>query len=280
MINTPKLLLLVLSSIAVSATAQLTDEFREFTANDGRTLNAKVLSYDSKMDTVEIQRDDLQVIRVKSAAFSEADQAYVKQWAPCSLFMSPTEFQIIPRRIVVKKRKNSEPGSEVNSFDLVSEYQYEITICNRTGLPMENLSMNYLIYYAYDLPALDEKACPQESHQWTNQAGLKEEWSMVSTPNVKVVKGTIPVGGLEAGGWKSFTTERVAVLEQPAGSLNEESSVGAAGSSSGILVTISMATPDGGQVERSFSLPKNMEQGAAGTSRTAVKHSPAGNRNS
>ncbi|VGO20314.1 hypothetical protein [Pontiella sulfatireligans] len=261
---------LIVLFTCITLAVQAADEFREFTANDGRTLNAKVLSYDSKMDTVEIQRDDLQVIRVKSAAFSEADQVYVKQWAPCSLFMSPEKFAIIPRRTVVKKGQSTERRSEVSTFGSVSEYQYEISICNRTGLPMENLTMNYLIYYAYDLPAAGENVYPQESHKWTDQNGLQEEWALVTAPNIKIVKGTIPVGGLEAGGWKNFTTDRVAVLEQHA-------EAGSAGSSSGILVTISMATPDGGRMERSISLPKNMEQDSlqdmTGASRTAVKRS-------
>lgn len=266
----------------ITLTTLAADEFREFTASDGRTLNAKVLSYDGELDTVEIQRDDLHVCCVKSTTFSEADQAYIKEWAPSSLFMSPLKFKIIPRRIVNKSNWSREGGSEQSPLVAVSECQYEIAICNRTGLPMENLTMDYIIYYASDLPLSVGNTYPHEHHTWTNQEGLREEWSLVSTPGLKLVKGSIPIGGLGVDGWQSFTTDRVAVLQQQAEDMSESAT--SISSVSGILVTISMATPDGGHVERSFSLPKSMEQdflqNLTNERRTAVTRSFSDKRNS
>lgn len=276
-----KLIVSLTCATLTSLNTLAADEFREFTACDGRTLNAKVLSYDGELDTVEIQRDDLRVCCVKSTSFSEADQAYIKQWAPSSLFMSPLKFKIIPRRIVNKSTWNSEGGNEESPLVAVSECQYEIAICNRTGLPMENLTMDYVIYYASDLPGSVENTVPQEHHTWTRQDGLQEEWSLVSTPGFKVVKGSIPISDLGVDGWKSFTTDRVAVLQQAA-EMNDSSSV--ASSVSGILITLSMSTPDGGQVKRSYSLPNSMKQdflqNLTAEHRTAVTRSSSGKHNS
>lgn len=55
-------------------------ELHEFKLNDGRTIKAEVMKYNSTLGTVDIKRKDGKIVRVKSDIFSEKDQKYVEEW--------------------------------------------------------------------------------------------------------------------------------------------------------------------------------------------------------
>lgn len=204
--------------------AQAVDSFHVFTSTDGRLFKAMVLSLDAVEGRVDVLQDDNSVVCMNIDAFSEADQAYLAQWEMCSNFMSPTKFAVIPSRSIIQDRR---VGS--GSTDQVTRYRYELDMINHSTGPMENLIVEYLVFY---------------THEATG-AGKDE----------KVVQGQIPVGRIGAGGWKSLSMDSLAIMERCGDEQLKASLADSVGNQSHMWIRLSMDAPDGQQVERIFSLP-------------------------
>ncbi|VGO14449.1 hypothetical protein PDESU_03011 [Pontiella desulfatans] len=103
---------LALLLATITAGARPAKEFREFAANDGRKLWARVLSYECDTDKVEILRDDGQRIRICSKAFAPEDQAYIMTWGPVTEFMSATQFPVTLSRVEIRKWKTKHESTQ------------------------------------------------------------------------------------------------------------------------------------------------------------------------
>ncbi|MDF7825357.1 hypothetical protein P4B35_15130 [Pontiellaceae bacterium B12227] len=219
-----KALITILTTCIISANAM--EQLHEFTASDGRTLKAKVISYDGLTGKTEVEREDGKTVRVGIEAFSKDDQAYIKRWEPCSLFRSPTQFSIIPRRTLDQKS-----SYVMGMVDQETRYTYDLCLVNRTGLQMNHVSVEYLACYE------------------PRKEDAQEE--------VQMVKGRTPVCDMEPGDVKVISMSHFAVSDKIQINKPEDVPGSIAGCESSITIRVAMEAPDGSQVERIISLPRS-----------------------
>lgn len=224
-------------SLGLTLAAQAAGTFQEFTEADGRVTQSMVLSLDISDDKVEILRADGSLDCIETAAFSEADKTYLEQWKACALFLSPAHFSIIPRRTLVQSWRCGG-----GTADRVTRYAYDLGMINRTGLAMDNLTIEYMAWYQ-----------PQEGP---------------AEGEVEIVRGTIPIDCLEAGGYRTFSLDGYALMERD---VRENAETGEA-EQSRMCIRVMMKAPDGSQLERIYSLPySNTLSQTARISRTEMQ---------
>ncbi|MCF7817676.1 MAG: hypothetical protein K9M54_07325, partial [Kiritimatiellales bacterium] len=244
------------------------DEFRTFTAQDGRKLKAKVVSYDPASDKVQILRDDKKSVTVQSSAFSDADQKYIKTWSAIGIFSSPSKLALdISRNEVgtTKKEHNvdmtnveddsgdsarrgggREDGIQTVATDKSTQYKYNLTLANKGGVPLDNLAMEYRIYYAQEKPVMDDK-------EKRPKGDLRPVRYLPVSEN-KVKGGKVKIGTIEAKGTKEVSTGSVTLLQRTANRRIEDK-IDLKGELAGVWVKVYMKSPDGEMVERDIALP-------------------------
>jgi hypothetical protein len=67
--------------VALLSLSSIGEEYRIFTDQQGRTIKAKIVSFDSKTGKITIERDNRRKATVSPSAFCEEDQEYITQWA-------------------------------------------------------------------------------------------------------------------------------------------------------------------------------------------------------
>lgn len=232
--------MLMLAALATALTTRAYEEFRTYSLIDGTSFNAAVIGCDSLEDAVELITIDGTLVDSPKTRFVETDQDYLTGWEKKEVFMSPTEFVIIPTRWTHRRWIGEEqadlPAEE--EFALASgrsEYQYCLTLYNLSGVPLENLTVDYRISYR------DSSESPESALHAVIPDDAAEETAYVSCS----VEGAVEVPLLEAGKWKMYTTDSVSL-----------SDVTASASSSRIRITVHMDTPDG-SLTREVALPRS-----------------------
>lgn len=141
-------LIIAMSMFAEGSVAD--DGCHTFTSSDGRTIQAKIIEFDSSRNKVRIKRDNGKLVWVPIDAFSENDQTYVREWHISTILFSNSNLAVA----IDKKTGNSDsyhkvldgwqshyPGIKYN------DVTYSIKIDNRSNIPLGNLSVDYRIYY-------------------------------------------------------------------------------------------------------------------------------------
>jgi hypothetical protein len=165
-----KKLIMLITLAGFSAGA---DEYRTFTAQDGRALKAKVLAYNGTTDQVQIQREDKKKLTVTGAAFSEKDQAYIAAWQAAQDFMSSSKLKLELKRNEVKSSKkeheadlsqiklgrdgDKRDGVEVIATDISTQYKFDLHIENKGTVPLDKITFEYRVYYEQEKPVKDEE---------------------------------------------------------------------------------------------------------------------------
>jgi hypothetical protein len=151
------------------ADVKLTAQSRIFTAADGRVIEATIIKCDPANNRVFIQREGGRKIWVQIDIFSEADQAYIKEWIDGDVFMANAKL-----RVSVKKRKgpSSDSGSTIH---------YDVELDNRSEVSFENVSIDYRLY-------------------------ITERGYNGREDNDRCVAGRLNVGAIKEGGKGTFST--------------------------------------------------------------------------
>jgi len=140
-----KHLLLMVCLIAVVVGAQGAKKYRDFTSAEGKTIRGAVKAYDARTKTVTIERDNRKTARVPITIFSEADQAYIRDWEALKCFEKESSFKISVKR---KKRDNDkESGKTYNIEKDVTDTHYEILLENKSASELKGIKLEYCIYY-------------------------------------------------------------------------------------------------------------------------------------
>lgn len=157
--------------VALSTQAQ---EYRTFTAADGRKLEARIIQYNGVTGKVQIERADKKKLTVGKEAFSEEDQAYILKWEATQAFLSPSKFKLDVKRVEVgtkKKTHDVDVGEEfaggrrggmsgvvTMATDKTTQYKYNLILENKGGSPIKNVMVEYRIFYEQEKAVPDEKA--------------------------------------------------------------------------------------------------------------------------
>ncbi|MEE9369682.1 MAG: hypothetical protein V3V05_12600 [Pontiella sp.] len=125
---------LLLVALAISANAVSKDDFRVFTAADGRVIEARILEYNPSRKKIQIDRANGKKVWVEPHIFSETDREYIRDWIQASGFLVPSKVRITIDR---HKKSKGKQGDDVH---------FSITIKNRTDMSLENLIFDYRVF--------------------------------------------------------------------------------------------------------------------------------------
>ncbi len=131
------LLFLVLSVLRADA------EMREFNLPDGRSLQAEIMSYNDKLDKVELKLANGKRKKVSPSLFVEKDQKYIKEWAVLDGFCNKAFFKVSCKKNLEKKWKKEDDAFQVK----YTQYNYILTLENRNAYPLKNIKVEYRIFY-------------------------------------------------------------------------------------------------------------------------------------
>ncbi len=224
----------------------------EFTLKDGRTLKAEIVSYNAKLKKVELKREDGKLIPVNPAVFTEADQSYIMAWASLDGVRSERFFKVTCEKDLVEKWKKEEMddvmydgGDMVKELVSVSKFQryiYNLTLENKNTFPLENLKLEYRVFYGQEEDAGSSKVVEQE----------------------KVVSGSLNIKRVASGKKTELKTDSVVLRDtQYSTSISYGSSATTrsreSGELKGIWVRIMATGPDGQTVVRDIFEPSSLE---------------------
>ncbi|MDF7824398.1 hypothetical protein P4B35_10275 [Pontiellaceae bacterium B12227] len=142
------LALAMAAAVAVAPSEEIitkaeSQEFRVFRNAEGKTVRGRIVKYNPEKETVIIETEDRKVRTVKLDDLSETDQAYVRDWKPVpfSDFISPKHF------IISARRRRLAGAVEYLIWRPEETVVYDITLKNRCDFNLENLTLDYCIYY-------------------------------------------------------------------------------------------------------------------------------------
>ncbi|VGO20594.1 hypothetical protein [Pontiella sulfatireligans] len=254
--------------IILATAATYADEaYRTFTAQDGRTLSARIVSYDAASGKVLIERADKKRITVAPTAFSAKDQRYVDAWQTAQHFLSTSKFKLdVVRKEVnsTKKehevdigeeeaggRRGGDSGVQTVAIDKITHYKFNLLIENKTKIPVKNLTMEYRIYYDQEKAVKDEKA---NKNRREDDPRPERYLSMEES---KVKEGKLKIRAIEAGESKEFPTQSVSILKRSA-SRTWGDKIDLKGSLEGVWIKLSMQGPGRDKLVREIALPPSI----------------------
>ena len=119
-------------------------EYRLFTDQEGRIINAKVIQFDPRSEKVTVERDNRRRVTVPVRIFSAADQEYIQEWFSAQAFLSNSKL-----RVKVEKEKGKTVGKSQTKRSK-PPCHYEISLDNRSGSPLEGIRVEYCMYVVTD----------------------------------------------------------------------------------------------------------------------------------
>ncbi len=234
---------LLIIALVVSAETVRADEYRDFLSADGKAMRGRVLRFDARTHKVTIERDNKKVFTVPASVFSKEDQDYILEWEFNKVFLSDSSFKIEAQRKAVKDDDESYSGYvQAKKVDVAG---YEITLENRSTSKLENLSVEYCIFYEQERLNRSKQLCEQG-----------------------VYCGTVDVGYLLPKSEKEFMTDSVRVYKTEldadwiytSGAQNKQD-----GEVHGIWARVHMKLDSGETLTRDYCLPDSLNNSRAWT---------------
>lgn len=147
------------------------DEYRTFTAADGKTVNAQIVAV--RNGQVELKRENGRLVKVSPTVFIEEDQQYIKEWSDLQGFMSDFMLRVNCTEETLETWKTEDwKDVEYENGDVDRELMketrhrrvaYKITLENKGDEPLENLRMEYVIYYEQSEESWEKPVTKQEA---------------------------------------------------------------------------------------------------------------------
>ncbi|VGO14214.1 hypothetical protein PDESU_02773 [Pontiella desulfatans] len=253
------------------ATVALADDYRTFTSTDGRTLEAKIIRFDSATGKVMIERKDRKRITVAATAFSEQDQTYIENWNVADAFMSPSKFKLEIQREEVgstKKEHEVDVGDEFSggggrrggggdtgviivATDKITKYKYILSMENKSGVPLKNVIMEYRIYYEQQKAIKDEKANKGRAEDDTRP----ERYMAVDQQKAK--EGQKRLKPLEPKKPATISTDTITLTKRSANRTWGDK-IDLKAELSGAWIQLSMRGPNGEKLVRDIASPESV----------------------
>jgi len=118
-------------------------EMREFKLPDGRSIKAEIVSFNAKLGKVELKLANGKRKKVNPGLFVEEDQKFIKEWAALDGFRNKRFF-----KVECAKKRTEKWGEEDSAYQVkYDRYIYNITLENRNEYPLENIKVEYRIFY-------------------------------------------------------------------------------------------------------------------------------------
>ncbi|VGO23394.1 hypothetical protein [Pontiella sulfatireligans] len=262
-----KKLILLFTLITLSASAV---EYRTFTAQDGRTLKAKVLAYNGTTGQVQIQREDKKKLTVASAAFSKKDQTYIAAWQAALEFMAPGKLKLELKRNEVKSfkkdheadlskiktgRGGERDGIEIIATDKNTQYKFDLQIENKGSVPLNKVTYEYRVYYEQEKPVKDAEDETRRKESGEKDTDERVRYNAVNENKVK--DGSARLKPINPKDSKVMSTGIVTILKRTAGKPYQDK-INLKGSLAGAWVKLTMKSPDGETLVREVASPASI----------------------
>ena len=121
------------------------EDYRIFTDREGRVIEAKVVRFDPRSGKVTIERNNRRKATVSITIFSEADQAYIKEWISAQDFLSNSKL-----RISIAKKQGKTPSKKNKTQRAKPPCHYEIRLLPSKGTSFETIRIEYCMYIYKD----------------------------------------------------------------------------------------------------------------------------------
>lgn len=128
---------LLICDLAGGCIAAEENGFRMFTDIQGRSIEARIVEYDSVKGKLQIERHDGKKSWVRPDVFAAENQDYIKDWIDADLILSERSL-----RISMKKQAMGKTGSKKEN-KVSEKVCFEVTLDNRTEVPITGLKMEY-----------------------------------------------------------------------------------------------------------------------------------------
>jgi hypothetical protein len=180
--------------------AGATTQYRDFMDTKGRTIRARILSYEARTQKVKIERDNGSAATVPISIFSDEDQKFIEKWLQHEGVRSAAKLKVICARKNVKSWNKERLGtinytggeSEHNQVVGKTDYDeiaYEIEFNNRNKYPLKGLTLEYCIYYEQEISPRDENPRPGVLHDSASLAEIAGQSKFkFSTKSVTIFK--------------------------------------------------------------------------------------------
>jgi hypothetical protein len=248
--------------ILIFSATTFAEEYRTFTTQDGRSLKARITMYDAITGKLQIQREDGKKVMVPVSTFREKDKAYAEKWLAMQTFASESKFKLKITREEVKSTKTeiemnmdertgrgAGSGTRIIGSNKNTEYRFVLNMQNGAAVPLENMSIEYRIYYAQEKAVVDEersKDLPDDRPDI--YMAVNEE---------KVKDGSGQLKPLEAKGEKNIATKPVKLLKRTVNARGMDDQINLDSDLHGIWIKLTMKGPDG-TVIRDIAYPPSI----------------------
>lgn len=237
---------LVLAASGAYAAAQ----YRNFTDTQDRVIRGRVVRFDTTKEIVTIERENRKTAKVPITIFCDDDQDYIRSWGKGNAFESTFNFKVTINR---KKESNDRVERELSrrfpQYNLrVQDTHYEVVLQNRSDTTLENLRVEYCIFYEQKMP------------------GAKKE-------DNGVYCGQMSVNHLASKSSQTLTSDKVTIFKSDLdGNYYYESGASSIqrGDVHGIWVRIYMKLPAGGTLMREHSFPEDTPEGRTWATETVA----------
>jgi|GEM_PF-3389995 len=211
-------------------------QYHDFMDTQGRTVRGRVLRYDALSMQVTIETDNRRTATVPVTVFDDEGQAYINEWAKAQDFMDENSL-----KIEVSRKENDDDSESYDTLNMdmdVENHSYEIELKNRSTTPLNNLKLEYCIYYEQDEVV---------KHKQTTDQG--------------VLCGTLDVPDMRPKSEQTLMTEGVTIYKKTldadwmyyADIKNVQK-----GDVDGIWIRITMTTDTGKEFVRDYCLPDSL----------------------
>jgi len=203
-------------------------EFRIFTAKDGKTVRGRILAYSQNKGTVTIAKKNGRASLVDLNTLSKDDQTYVREWHRIKDFFSQDRFHISVRK------KWGGAGAEYLIWKSEETIVYEIRLENLGSYDLNGLTLDYCIYHE------------QEELNYRGQVVIQG-----------VKSGTRNIGTLARGKKARFETEPVVFPKEGQFEYYKGNKV-SQGKILGIWIRIYLPLESGKKAMREFASPSSL----------------------
>jgi len=222
--------------------------FHIFTDTQGRAINARIVSYDVRKETILMQMENGRQGKIPLDTLSAADKEYVRMWQVGRDFLNERVLKVSAKR---KSEANEQKSDKVGVVTRkVENYGYELLLENKSEMEFPKVEMQYCIYYEQEEGVTGKNECKQG-----------------------VYCGTESLGNLPAGSKRELKTRPVLIYKAELDSgwyYTSGTDSSQDGEVHGIWVRFTMELPGGDKVVRDFSLPDSIPNGHQWTT-TSVK---------
>lgn len=130
-----------LAAFALLTQPALQAEPRTFTSTDGRSLEAEIVA--ASNDSVSLRLANGQTITSGLGLFSPADQKFIADWRKKNPVKINYAFQVS----YTKEKTDTSKARRSNETVTTESWICKIKVANRSGQDLENLKLDYSIFY-------------------------------------------------------------------------------------------------------------------------------------